>query len=174
MALYAVPRSPYRKDIPTPSSKFRGETVVEERDRWQDVEEVIKIGSTIVPLSKYPFDGEADAPTTFGGGAGDEAGWSDPAVDRKGLYSCGVPIMLRFFGGRDLTDVEFEIKPKGGRAVTCRKYLNGDKRVDMENLPTVLLLPEKPLDKGTTYEVRIKGKLDGTPFERKWVFTTQK
>jgi hypothetical protein len=174
MALYAVPRAPYRKDIPTPSAKSRGETVVEERDRWQDIEEVMKVGSTSVPVSQYPYAGESDAPTTFGGGAGDEAGWSDPVVERKGLYSFGLPIMLRFFGGKDLTEVEFELKPKGGRPVSCRRYLNGDKRVDMANLPTVLLLPERPLDKGTTYEVRIKGKFDRTPFERNWEFTTGK
>jgi hypothetical protein len=113
-------------------------------------------------------------PLTFGCGERTELNGSDATLDRKGLYTMGLPIMLRFFGGEKLTDVEVELKPKGGRAVSCRKYLNGDERVDMENLPTVVLLPEKPLDKGTTYEVRIKGKLDGTPFERKWEFTTAK
>jgi hypothetical protein len=172
--LYAVPRGKYRDDIATPSARFRGETVAEDRDRWADVEETVQAGSCKTVVAHYPYSGEADAPTTFGYGEFSEVNWSDATLDRKGLYTMGLPIMLRFFGGEKLTDVEFELKPKGGRAVSCRKYVNGDKRVDMENLPTVLLLPEKPLDKGTTYEVRIKGKLDGTPFERKWEFTTQK
>ncbi len=172
--LYAIPRGEYRKDIATPTSRFRGETVAEDRDRWAEVEETIQVGSAKVAVAQYPFDGEADAPTTFGGGERTELNWSDPTIDQKGLFTMGLPIMLRFFGGEKITDLDFEVKAKGGRALSCRKYLNGDKRVDMENLPTVLLLPEKPFDKGTTYLVRIKGKLDGTPFERKWEFTTAK
>ncbi len=174
MALYSIPRGTYRKDIPTPSAKFRGETVVEEKDHWLDIEETIKVGSTMVPLARYPFDGETDTPVAFGDGAGDEAGWADPTIERKGLYSFGLPVMLRFFGGKELSEVDYELRKKGGALVSCKKYLNGDKRIDMEDLPTVLLLPENPFDKGTTYQVRIKGKLDGTPFERKWEFSTAK
>ncbi len=172
--LYAIPRGEYRRDIATPTSRFRGETIAEDRDRWTDVEETIQVGTSKVAVAQYPFDGEPDAPTTFGGGERTELNWSDPTIDQKGLFTMGLPIMLRFFGGEKITDLDFDVKAKGGRALSCRKYLNGDKRVDMENLPTVLLLPEKPFDKGATYQVRIKGKLDGTPFERKWEFATGK
>jgi tetratricopeptide (TPR) repeat protein len=174
MKLYAIPRGKYRDEIATPSARFRGETVTADRDRWADVEETLQLGSSKVVVAHYPGNGESDAPTTFGHGERTELNWSDATLDQRGMFTMGLPIMLRFFGGEKLTDVDVELKPKGGRALACRKYLNGDKRVDMENLPTVLLLPEKPLDKGTSYEVRIKGKLDGTPFERKWEFGTAK
>jgi len=173
LTAYRIPRDTYRPDIATPSSRSR-ETVAADRDQWVDIEESLSLkagGKALV--SRYPYDAETNAPFTFGDGENWEHGWSDEAVKRKGQTSFGLPVMLRFFGGKELADVDYEVKKKGGYAVSCKKYLNGDKRVELDDLPTVLLLPEKPLDKGTTYTVKISGKLDGTVFEKKWEFTTR-
>jgi hypothetical protein len=170
--LYAIPRDHYRKEIATPSARAR-ETVAEARDNWVDVEDsvALKAGGRVL-LARYPFEGELDAPVGFGHGR-NEYGWQDKTVESKGLSSYGLPIMLRFFGGKELSDVACEVKKKGGYALSTRDYVTGDKRVELGDLPTVLLLPEKPLDKGTDYVVKIKGKLDGTPFEKKWEFKTR-
>ncbi len=173
LTAYRIPRETYRPDIVTPSARSH-ETVAEDRDRWVDIEESLslKAGGKAL-ISRYPYEGEPNAPSVFGDGENWEHGWQDEGVERKGQTSFGLPIMLRFFGAKALADVDYEVKKKGGYAVSCKKYLNGDKRVDLEDLPTIVLLPEKPLDKGTTYSVKITGKLDGTPFEKKWEFTTR-
>lgn len=171
--LYELPRGEYRKDIATPSARTRG-TVAEDRDLWRDVEETLRLdrgGSALV--SKYPYDDESDAPWQFGHGAFSEYGWDDPVIKQTGLFSFGAPISLRFVGGVQLTDVDYDIRRKKGCPISVRKYLTGDKRVELGELPTVLLLPERPLDRETAYTVRIKGKLDGTPFDYKWEFTTR-
>jgi hypothetical protein len=80
--------------------------------------------------------------------------------------------MVRVFTMAKLSEVEATLRFKKD-GVACRTYLSGDDRVPLGEFATVLLLPEKHLDKGVNYSVSVKGKLDGEPFERKWSFTTR-
>jgi len=172
MTLYRIPRGDYRTDVQTPSKWYSGEPKAAHRDMWQDVEETISLGGTLRSvIAHYPYDGEADAPWAFGDGLDGELDWADPKV--KDLRKCGLPILLRVFATAKPTDVEAELGGKTG-AVPCRIYLNGDTRVPLGDFATVLLLPERHLEKGTSYTVTVRGKVDGAPFDRKWSFSTRR
>src|SRR5207247_5166829 len=60
--LYAIPQLPYRSDIPTPTQRFRGETVTKD---WIDIEEATDIDGKKIPYVTYPFSSEPDAPTVY-------------------------------------------------------------------------------------------------------------
>lgn len=173
MMVYAIPREEYRPDIATPTARSR-ETVAAERDGWQDIEQRVRIKDRWVVYAHYPYDDEVDAPRSFPKAVhesvGSGRGFNDPQLKE---WTRGLPIMLRFFDNSALSDVSFELRTSKGERVPCRQYLNGDKRVSMDNLPTVLLFPERPLEPGVTYTVAIKCKLDGTPIEKTWTFTTR-
>jgi hypothetical protein len=169
-SLYAIPLLPYREDIPTPTQRFRGETLVQD---WVDIEETIQVGVRKIPFVRYPYPGEPDASTVFSNGKGaSETGW---AVSEHSVRDhAGVPIMLRFYGEAALSDVKAVLKEKSGKEQPCRVYLSGDKRVHLESeLPTVLLLPEFPLKSSTEYSVTITCMLDETKFDKSWSFTTR-
>jgi hypothetical protein len=172
MTLYRIPRRDYRTDVETPSRWYSGqERNPTHRDLWQDVEETVALGSIRAIVAHYPYDNEPDAPWAFGDGQEVEMDWADPKV--KDLRKSGLPIMMRIFATAKPTDVETELRTKAA-TIPCRVYLNGDPRVQLGEFATVLLLPERHLEKGTSYAVTIKGRLDGAPFERKWSFTTRK
>jgi hypothetical protein len=172
MTLYRIPRGDYRTDVQTPSRWYSGETKPAHRDLWQDVEETVSLGGARRAIAAhYPYEGESDAPWAFGDGADYEFDWKDPRI--KDLRKCGLPVMVRIFTIAKLTEVEAELQSKK-TGVPCRTYLNGDERVPLGDFATVLLLPEKHLEKGNNYTVKVKGKLDGEPFEKKWSFTTRK
>jgi hypothetical protein len=162
----------YRTDVETPSRWYTEKNRKPElQDQWRDVEETVPLGSARAIVAHYPYDLEVDAPFAFGDGSDYEIDWSDPKV--KDLRKTGLPVMLRIFATSKPTEVEAELKSRSG-SVPCRIYLNGDTRVPLGDFATVLLLPERHLEKGSTYAVSIKGKLDGAPFEKKWTFTTRK
>ncbi len=81
--------------------------------------------------------------------------------------------MIRFFTDDVPANVEASLTDKSGSKCACRVYLNGDKRVDLDKLATVLLLPEKQLDPFTEYTVALKCKIGTTPFEKSWSFKTR-
>lgn len=172
MTLYRIPRGDYRTDVETPSRWYSGEKQnPAHRDMWQDVEETVALGSIRAIVAHYPYDKEPDAPWAFGEGQESEMTWADPKI--RDLRKAGLPIMLRIFATAKPTDVNAELRTKTG-SVPCRIYLNGDDRVPLGDFATVLLLPEKHLDKGASYTVSVKAKLDGAPFEKKWSFSTRK
>lgn len=168
-ALYGIPLLPFRDDIPTPSQKFRGETLVKD---WVDIEDTIEIGGKKVPYVKYPYHGETDLPVWFSNGKGYmEEGWEKSEYDL--LEHGGLPIMIRFFTDTAPSEVEASLTDKSGKKCACRVYLNGDKRADLDNLATILLLPEKQLDAFTEYTVALQCKIGATPFEKSWIFKTR-
>jgi len=171
MILYRIPRTEYRKDIATPTRRAAGQTVAEDRDLWKDVEETVKVGDKHVIVACYPYADEPDAPRVLGDGKRTELGWADPNV--KDLNKCGTPIMLRLFIKGAPTDVQAELRKIKGSSVGSRLYLNRDERVDLDDEATVVLLPEKPLEKGASYTVSMKFKLEGVPIEKNWIFTTR-
>jgi hypothetical protein len=171
MTLYRIPRSDYREDVQTPSRWYSGEVPPKKQDLWNEVEDTVSLGGTRrAVVSHYPYEGEPDTPFAFGEGEDFEHDWKEPRV--KDLRKCGLPVMIRVFTIAKLTEVEAALRSKS-TGVACRTYLNGDDRVPLGEFATVLLLPEKHLDKGVTYSVSVKGKLDGEPFEKKWSFTTR-
>jgi len=172
MVLYRIPRTVRRPDIATPSARHGRDTVAEDRDLWQDVEETVKIGDKKAIVAAYPYDGEPDSPTTFGDSERTELGWSDPAMPDQ--TRVGVPIMLRVFTSGVPSDVKVELRKDKGMPFACRVYVNGDKRVKLEDVATVLVVPERPLERGVTYAISVKAKLGETPFEKAWKFTTRK
>jgi hypothetical protein len=167
---YSIPQLPFRPDIPTPSQKFKGETVVQ---NWVEVEDTVEILGEKVPISLYPYPMELDAPRVFSNGQGamEYGGWAKSEYDL--LEKAGVPIMLRCFLDAAFTDVTAELRdPSGLRR--CRIYQNGDPGINFHRkYATVLILPEKHLDPGVEYTVRIKCKLNDVPFERTWSFKTR-
>lgn len=178
MVAYDIPPLRYRSDITTPTTRAANATVAEARDRWRDVEQTLAIGSQRVIYSYYPYSDEPDAPWAFGDGEGSEHRWHDPAI--KSLLFCGTPIMLRFFtrgkeGEARLENVRAEVRKEKGPSVRCRLYLTGDKRVEMNSShPTILILPEKQLERDTPYRVSIKCTLSGVAFEKAWSFRTRR
>lgn len=169
---YAIPQLPYREDIPTPSDRHTRGTVAKD---WVDTEETFDLGGRKVPLVRYPHESDKDVPRSFGEpGKGDvEDGWGKS--EHEFLRKAGVPVMLRFFGTVKVTEVETKLVSKSGKEIACRTYINGDDRVPgIRDWPTILLVPERDLEKGATYTVIMKSKVDGVPFEKKWSFTTCK
>jgi hypothetical protein len=167
--LYAIPLLPYRDDIPTPSQKYRGETLVKD---WVDVEDTIDVEGKKVPYVRYPYHGETDLPVWFSNGKGGmEENWAKSEHDL--LEHGGLPIMIRFFTEGVPAEVETSLTDKSGKKCACRVYLNGDKRVALDNLATILLLPEKQLDAFTEYTVALQCKIGATPFEKSWIFKTR-
>jgi hypothetical protein len=169
-AAYSIPQLPFREDIPTPTQKFKGETVVQS---WIDVEETVDINGKKAPIVCYPYPNEQDAPGVFSNGRGsmESGGWAKSEHDL--LEKAGVPIMLRCYLEASFTDVTAELRDSSGLR-RCRIYQNGDPRINFHrNYATVLILPEKHLDPGVEYTVSIKSKLDEVPFEKTWIFRTR-
>jgi hypothetical protein len=169
MTLYAIPQLAYRADIPTPEKRFSDETIVQPWDGWVDTEDTFLAGSKRVAYSRYPYEGEPDAPNTYKGG---ETGWGPQEVPF--LAKAGLPIMIRFFTEGSTADVEAELKDKNGEACACRVYKDGDPRlINPDPWPTVLVLPEKALRPRTTYTIRVKCTVAGSPFAKEWSFATR-
>ena len=170
VVVYAIPQLPYRDDIPTPSRRFKDETIVKD---WVDTEDTVEIEGRKVPYVRYPYPDEPDAPWAFADGKeGIEGHWAKS--EHGFLEKAGTPIMLRFFTEGSLAKLETTLTDKDGKQWPCRAYQNGDKRVGMDpNWPTALLLPEKQLKVSTAYTVTVKCMLKGTAFEKSWTFTTR-
>lgn len=171
VTIYAIPQLPYREDIPTPSDKYRGATVTKD---WVDTEDTLEIAGRKIPFVRYPYPDEPDAPRAFAHGhEGMESSWNKS--EHEYLLKGGVPIVLRIFGeDLSLTEVQCALTDRSGGNIPCRTYLNGDRRAPLESRwPTILLVPERPLDPATTYSVRIRCKLAGSPVEKSWTFTTR-
>ena len=170
VTLYAIPLLPFREDIPTPSERYARQTLVKD---WVDTEETIHLDDRAIPFAKYPYDGEPDAPWCFSNGKGaQEAHWNPE--EYPFLERAGVPIMLRFYSDATLSDVKAVLKDPLGKTVPCRVYVSGDKKVSLPlHLPTVLVVPERQLERGTKYTIDISCSLQGTRFQRAWSFTTR-
>lgn len=170
ITLYAIPQQVLREDIPTPTQRFRNETVVK---GWVDTEETIEVKGRKVPYVKYPYAGEPDAPWCFSNGQGaQEAYWND--AELPFLKRAGVPVMLRFFAEGKLSDVTARLDDGAGKEMSCRVYISGDKRVALpQHLPTVLVIPEKQLERGGTYSITLKCTFDGEAVEKSWRFSTR-
>lgn len=173
MTVYAVPQVGFRQDIPTPSERYSRETVVEAWPGWKDTEDTVALGGAKVPVVRYPYAGEPDAPTFFSNGRGGlEAGWAKSEHDFLG--KAGLPIMLRVFGAGQPTNVQVELSSKAGKKVTTRIYLGGDKRVNLNpKWITVLALPDVHLEAGGEYSVSVALQVGETPIQRSWTFKTR-
>jgi len=170
ISLYAIPLLPFREDIPTPSQRYRGETVAK---GWIDTEETVEVSGKKTPYVKYPYDGEPDTPWCFSNGRGaQEAYWED--TEYRFLERAGVPVMFRFFSEGDITNLSGELRDSSGKSITCRVYGPSDKRVALpKHLPTILIVPEKHLERGATYSVWVKCTFQGVQVEKTWRFTTR-
>jgi hypothetical protein len=167
--LYAIPQLSFRTDIPTPTQRFRGETFVQD---WVETEDTVEVGGRKVPYVRYPYSDEPDSPFAYCNGRGEEIGWASSEKDF--LRRAGIPIMLRVFIEGEISDVEAELRDSSGGKYLCRRYTNGDKRVDLdEGWATLLLVPEKQLEGPAKYTVSVKCKVKGTPFEKSWSFSTR-
>jgi len=170
ITIYAIPQLPYRTDIPTPEKRFSDETVVKSLEDWVDTEDTFLADGRRVVYSKYPYEGEPDAPLRYSKAG--ETGWApgESPFLRKG----GVPIMVRIFANGSTTDVEADLKDTDGTSHACRIYKDGDERLAFsEQWPTVILLPEMPLRPRTKYTVRVKCTVNGSAFEKQWSFSTR-
>jgi hypothetical protein len=173
MTVYAVPQLGFRQDIPTPSERYSRETVVEAWPGWKDTEDTVALGGTKVPVVRYPYAGEPDAPTFFSNGRGGlEAGWAKS--EHEFLGKAGLPIMLRAFAAGQPTNVQVELSSKAGKKVATRIYLGGDKRVNLNpKWITVLALPDVHLEAGVEYSVSVALQVGETPIQRSWTFKTR-
>ena len=169
-SLYGIPQLPYREDIPTPTQRFRTETLVKD---WVDVEETIKIGDKLVPYVRYPYPSESDAPTVYATGRGaTEIGWAES--ENAFRDHAGLPIMLRVFCDAKISAVDATLSDSSGKEVPCRLYITGDPRVELDKAwATLIMFPTSPLRGMSQYKVTIKCKLDETPFESSWTFKTR-
>lgn len=170
IVIYAIPQLPYRDDIPTPEKRFADESIVKSLDGWVDTEDTFLADGKRVAYSRYPYEGEPDAPTSYSKAG--ETGWA--RGEDKYLEKAGVPIMVRFYTSGSTSEVEVELKGKDGTPFSCRIYKDGDERlVNPDPWPTILLLPEKVLRPRTKYTVRVKCLVNGSAFESSWSFSTR-
>jgi hypothetical protein len=171
--VYSIPQLPYRPDIPTPAQRFANETIVKGLSDWMDTEDTVLINGKRVPYSRYPYEGEPDAPWTYSNGHGaGETGWAPSEAEF--LDRAGVPIEIRFFTEGSTSDIETELRDKTGSLCACRVYKDGDPRlVHQAPWPSVLIVPEKQLHPRAQYNVKVKVMLNGTAFEKSWSFTTR-
>jgi hypothetical protein len=170
MVLLRIPELPYREDIPTPSARFKDETVVKKWSDWIDTEDTIVLGGRKVPYVRYPYDGEPDAPFVSYYG---EDGWD--REEYKQLRNTGVPIMLRVFTNAIPIDVKATLREEGGDGLPCFQYVNGDKKaLKLREWATVLLLPKAPLAPGKRFSVSVECEISGATFQKSWSFTTRK
>jgi hypothetical protein len=170
MTIYSIPCIPYRTDIPTPEKRFSDETLVQSIEGWVDTEDTFLSDGKRIPYSRYPYDGEQDAPTAYTRIG--ETGWA--RGEGQFLEKAGVPIMIRFYSAGATLEVDAELLDKDGAPCPCRIYKDGDKRlVNPDPWPMVLLLPEKQLRPRTKYAVKVRCKVNESPFEKEWSFTTR-
>ncbi len=168
ITLYRVSPVGYREDVPTPSRRYSSETITQELKTWVDTEDSHLANGKKVAYVRYPFSDETDVPRHFEG----EHGWADS--EGKFLAKAGTPIMVRFFADCVLKDVEVNLTDKSGRKIPWKLYRDEDKRVQFHvQRPTVLVVPERELDKGMLYTISVRCKVDDTPFEKQWSFTTR-
>jgi hypothetical protein len=168
--LYAIPQLDVRPDIPTPTQKFRGETLVQD---WVDTEETIECLGKKVPYVRFPYTDQPDAPVAFSNGRGaQELHWA--RTELAFLEHAGLPIMLRFFVEGTVSDIDAQLKGSATKTVPCRAYTNGDERVGIDNSwATLLLVPESQLEGSAKYLLTVKCKVNGTAFEKSWSFSTR-
>lgn len=170
ITLYAIPQLPYRTDIPTPEKRYSDETVVSGWEGWVDTEDTLKVNGKRIAYSRYPYDGEPDAPpayTKIG-----ETGWA--LGEGKYLATAGIPIMIRFYTTGSTSEVQYDLSDKDGNSYPCRLYQDSDPRlVNPAPWPTILLLPEKPLRARTQFTVRVRCKVNEDAFDKAWKFTTK-
>ncbi len=166
IVMYSIPQLTYREDIPTPTARFKDETVVKKWDGWVDTEETIVVAGKKVPFVRYPYEGERDAPCRCYSG---ETGWQK--AEYKNLEKAGVPIMCRFFIRTVPKQVEVQLSTASGKILRTRTYLNGDERLKLQDWATVLVVPEETLDTGTKYFISVKCSLDDSVFDKTWSFT---
>jgi hypothetical protein len=169
MMLYNIPQLPYREDVPTPTARFKDETLTKPFAGWVDTEDTFNLGGKTVPYVRYPYPEEADAPFTCYAG---ESGWE--RTEYKFLDKAGIPVMLRFFVIVAPTEVQGVVSDSNGNQIASRVYVNGDKRVEMDNWATILLIPEQELNRNKKYTISIKCNIEGSAFEKSWSFTTRK
>jgi hypothetical protein len=169
-SLYGIPQMPYRDEIPTPTQRFRTETVVKD---WVDLETTALVAGKKVPYVHYPYALEPDAPAVFSNGRGfSETGWAE--TEHSFRDHAGVPIMIRFYADLQIDNVEFSLTDKAGKEQPCRVYQTGDKRVELGNeWATLLILPKDQLEAFSTYQVALKCRLNESPFELTWQFKTK-
>lgn len=120
----------------------------------------------------YPSPGQAGVPTSFHS----DTEVPDPA---PGVNEVGSPISVTFQAGHwHDSDNYFDIRldpdgcsvtPRGGEALDLILL---DPENDADLSATVVLLPEDPMEAGTTYDVEIAASIAGTPWSRSWTFTT--
>jgi hypothetical protein len=173
MSVYAIPQVGFRQDIPTPSARYSRETVVEAWPGWKDTEDTVALAGAKVPVVRYPYEGEPDAPNVFSNGRGGlEAGWAKSEHDF--LCKAGPPVMLRVFAAGQPANVQVELSTKTGKKLPTRIYLGGDKRVNINpKWITVLALPEVQLEPGSEYNVNVTFQVGETPIQRSWSFKTR-
>ncbi len=129
-------------------------------------------GSGGLAFAIYPAPGQAGVPTTF---------FSDTEVPdpAPGKDEVGSPISVTFQAGHwHDSDNHFDIQlDPDGCSVTARggeavDVILLDPENDADLAATVVLLPEEPMEPGTTYDVEIAATIAGTPWSKSWTFTT--
>jgi uncharacterized protein YkwD len=110
----------------------------------------------------FPAEGQAAVPNAF---VGNEL--PDP-VPPGGKYPTGYPVTLNFNPYVNVSVSVSEVRDAGGNLVDS--YVLPATRSD-ENVLTIL--PKAPLTPRTTYQVHVRGTIEGSPFTRDWSFTTE-
>jgi hypothetical protein len=168
IVFYCIPPIEFRADVPTPSRRYASETAIQDFRDWVDVEDVVTVGGKKIPLVRYPYADELDAPCHFE----KEFRWADS--EEKFLLKAGLPIMLRFFGKCEMADPSGKLIDSKGVEIPYRLYRDGDPRTCIsDRTSTILIIPERELENEKKHTVTMTCTLDGIPFERTWSFTTR-
>ena len=109
-----------------------------------------------------PYPGQTGVPPTF---TGSEI--PDPAPSAH--YPLGYPITVTFGAADGFTLGSARLLNHQGTALPL--VVDRPGQVDLAQ-NEVALLPRAPLQPGTTYQVQVRGFLDGRAWSRSWSFTT--
>lgn len=110
----------------------------------------------------FPANGQKDVPTAF---TGNEI--PDPAP-QGAQYPTGYPVTLQVGSASGLSISSGQLAGPGGKAVDAWSLQPGRQ----VNANEFCLLPQHPLQPGTTYTVTVAGAIDGAAFNQSWTFTT--
>lgn len=115
----------------------------------------------------WPPDGATNVPTSWDGLESPQ-----PAAPPAG-YPSGPVVTLTFGLDSEFEILDHSIRRYGQEEEVPHVFLSPANDPNLEGESSIALYAHTPLGSGVTYEVRVKGVVDGAPFERRWTFATR-
>jgi hypothetical protein len=133
---------------------------------WTDAKNQKYAGPIIEAL--YPPPGSTGIPSSFNGMESPQ-----PPPPSNG-YPSGTIVTVTWSQGTNFVVEEHQIWKDGDYTGLPHTWLDAYNDNNLKGANTIALYSDDPLEKGTRYWVRIKGKRNGKEWEREWDFVTER